>query len=582
MNTCVRADKGVEYMEESRTAGRRKGGLAVRIFALTVILLLAVSAATYASVVHFLPEMYKNELEESLQVVSEELQKELERYTSLEEAETLLDLFAAGNQASVTLLDASGEIVYPYQALEELWDRDSLWLYGGENTAVMQEVPSVEIAGDAVTHEVTIHSEDVMEEQEFPVREGTAEALPEDSSGMGPAPELQASQNGAGEAEDFDKLVQDKQALTVFGAAMQREEEVSGEPFAFKSYQVQIGETAYTMLVEGTMQSVNEAMRILQEILPVIAGLIVILSLLCAVGASLYLSRPIQRLSRISQRLARFEFEETCPESRSDEIGMLGRSLNTLAANLSVSLANLAAANQELRQDMEREQLFFAAASHELKTPVTILKGQIGGMLEGIGAYRDRDRYLARAYEVTGMLEQMLQEMLAVSRMESGAWELRTESVDMAELARLQTAEIMELIEEKSMEVSAELPEHLMWEADRSMMVRVLRNLLVNAVRYSPEGAGLRLLMRKQENCLLFAVENTGVSIPEESLPHLFDAFYRVERSRNRSLGGSGLGLYLVRTILRQHHGVCGAENSRDGVRIWFRLGGGPDSVKKG
>ena len=117
-----------------------------------------------------------------------------------------------------------------------------------------------------------------------------------------------------------------------------------------------------------------------------------------------------------------------------DEIGKLGRSLDELARRLDTALTDLENANQALRSEVERERdlerqrmAFFHAASHELKTPVTILKGQLSGMLERVGVYRDRDKYLLRSLQVTGRMENLVQEMLAISRMESGSGAVKRE-----------------------------------------------------------------------------------------------------------------------------------------------------------
>ncbi len=120
----------------------------------------------------------------------------------------------------------------------------------------------------------------------------------------------------------------------------------------------------------------------------------------------------------------------------------MGRSLDAMAKRLSSALGELNASNQALRGEVERERerdrqpwtAFFSAASHELKTPVTILKGQLSGMLDGVGAYRDRDKYLLRSLQVAGRMEHLIGEMLAISRMETGLAEVRRERVDLSAL----------------------------------------------------------------------------------------------------------------------------------------------------
>lgn len=181
-------------------------------------------------------------------------------------------------------------------------------------------------------------------------------------------------------------------------------------PSAVKSYKVTVGGKAYTLLVVGDMEAVSQAAAIVKRIFPMVLGITLLIAFFCAILASWYLVRPILRLSRVSRKMAALDFGEHCEEKRKDEIGVLAKNLNELSDSLSTALSDLRSANEELK-------LFFAAASHELKTPVTILKGHLGGMLEGVGEYRDHERYLQRSYEVTETLETMVKEILTISRM---------------------------------------------------------------------------------------------------------------------------------------------------------------------
>ena len=223
----------------------------------------------------------------------------------------------------------------------------------------------------------------------------------------------------------------------------------------------------------------------------------------------------------------------------------------------------------EKERDMERRRTaFFSAASHELKTPVTILRGQLTGMLEGIDVYRDRDRYLLRSLQVTGRMENLIREMLVISRMEAETEEIRQESLLLSDLIEKQMTLYGELAEQRGQHLISALSSDVTVTGNPSLLGKAIGNLLSNASLYSPEGAEIRVRCGKKQGHPVITVENTGIHISEESLPHLFDAFYRAESSRSRSTGGSGLGLYLVRMILKRHNASCAIENTADGVLV--------------
>lgn len=348
---------------------------------------------------------------------------------------------------------------------------------------------------------------------------------------------------------------------------------------ALKPYDVNIGGDKYTLLVMGNMMAVNQAAKVLRRIVPYILAVTFVVSFFTAVFCTQYITGPVKRLSRISKRMAKLDFKERYRMARTDEIGILGENLNILSENLSHTLYELKQVNEELKDDIEKKEeaeksriAFFSAVSHELKTPITILKGHLGGMLEGVGGYKNRDYYLQRSLYVAEDMEEMVRELLTISRIETREAAEDRENLDLAEQVRIQLAEMTELMEERRQYLEADLPSHCYVRAQPAAMTHVFRNLISNAVRYTPNAGIIRVYMKEGENDIFCRVENTGIHIPEKMLPHIFEAFYRVESSRNRKSGGSGLGLYIVKTALEEQGASFGAENTAGGVRFWFCL----------
>lgn len=145
-------------------------------------------------------------------------------------------------------------------------------------------------------------------------------------------------------------------------------------------------------------------------------------------------------------------------------------------------------------------------------------------------------------------------------------------NTDFAELLRAAIAELTGLISEKKLSLHVDIPDRIGCLLDKAEMERALQNILVNAIRYSPEGERVIVTAKETSSEISCTVENTGVKIPETTIRYLFEPFYRVDNSRNGTTGGTGLGLYIVRGILENHNAEYGINNTEDGVCFWLRL----------
>ena len=308
------------------------------------------------------------------------------------------------------------------------------------------------------------------------------------------------------------------------------------------------------------------------KMLPFVAVLIIMISAFSAWLCSRIIVKPVLQISTVSKRMAQMDMTWRCDEGRDDELGTLAQSLNTLSERLTQAMGELEDANAQLREEiaasreLERQRRdFFAAASHELKTPITVLKGQLESMLLGIGDYRDHEKYLPQALETVENMEELTREILTITKMEAGIPKSSFENEALAPILHTCIEGIEPLADEKKIVIDArQIHADIHLNMNRPLFQKAVSNILSNAVRYSPEGQ--RIIVTLTEEAL--TIENTGITIEEDDISSLFMPFYRADRSRNRRSGGSGLGLYIVKTVLDIHGLSCKLENQRDSVRF--------------
>lgn len=341
-----------------------------------------------------------------------------------------------------------------------------------------------------------------------------------------------------------------------------------------------VTETAYNqygeVIVITATQSlalVDQATDVLIKILPYVLTGILIFSTGAAFFVSRYMTKPIRKISGTACKMAEHDLSARCATGRTDEIGILSESLNDMALNLDTAMRDLRDANEKLQRDIElersREQQrrdFFSAVSHELKTPITILKGELEGMIYGVGIYRDKDKYLRHSLETTESMENLVREILTISKMEDDSFRLRQEHISLAGLV----SEILDKYhipaKEKNLEIRLTLDPSASCIGDKRLLEKAVSNIVGNAVAYSPQGESILVELGSERDKAVLSVENKGAGIAEEDMLRLFEPFYRVDKSRSRHFGGSGLGLYIVKIILSLHGFSYTMENTSEGV----------------
>ncbi len=331
----------------------------------------------------------------------------------------------------------------------------------------------------------------------------------------------------------------------------------------------------YTLLLTRNTAKHTQTEEAIQRTLPVLCIVVLFGSIISAFFYSWYMTAPIKKVSKLSRQMADMDFSGFCSAGRTDEIGVLSDSLNTLSRKLETTLSELQEANQKLQADIDMERRlekqrveFFAAASHELKTPITIIKGQLQGMLYQVGRYKDRETYLAGSLEVTDTLEKMVQELLTISRLDTPGYICKKSNLNLSSLISDRLISFEDLFMQKDLTVEQSISPEVYILGDIQLLQKVLDNLLGNAVAYSEAGNQIIIRLWKETEITNLTIENTGAHIPDENIPKLFEAFYRVDKSRSRQTGGTGLGLYIVKTILDLHGAEVKIANTVQGVIV--------------
>jgi signal transduction histidine kinase len=226
-----------------------------------------------------------------------------------------------------------------------------------------------------------------------------------------------------------------------------------------------------------------------------------------------------------------------------------------------------------LEEAVQSSKRFVADASHELRTPLTVMRGELESLMAGRELSSRIRETLGSLLEEVDRLAAVVEGLLALSRLDAG--EARSEWVrfDLGELVAITADQMSLLAEDKDIAVTCEAARQVLVDGDRSRMKQVVVNLLDNAIKYCPKGSSVRLSVAPEDGQAVFEVADTGPGIPGEALPHVFERFFRVERSRTREQGGAGLGLSIVKSICDAHGAHLDVQSSPElGSRFRIRL----------
>jgi histidine kinase len=256
-------------------------------------------------------------------------------------------------------------------------------------------------------------------------------------------------------------------------------------------------------------------------------------------------------MSQASQRIADGHYEERVQVRGEDELARLAMRFNQMAENLS-------------QVEAMRRQLI-GDVSHELRTPLTAIKGSMEGLMDGV-LPADEDTF-QQIHAEADRLNRLVDDLQELSRVEARAYELDLRPLDVPSLMQTVTKRLGPQFEAKRIALDVDLTPGLpRILADEGRAIQILTNLTGNALQYTPESGRVRISAKQVDRFVQFSIQDTGVGIPPEHIGHIFDRFYRVDKSRSRrSGGGSGIGLTIARALVEAHGGRIWAESTGEG-----------------
>lgn len=316
----------------------------------------------------------------------------------------------------------------------------------------------------------------------------------------------------------------------------------------------------------------QEIQGVMLAILPIIVLITIVIGVLSQYIYSLVISRPLLKINDVSRKISKMDFDEKLDYKGNDEIAELSGSINSISENLEKTINDLKEANKRLLSDIEREKLqdkrrrdFIKAISHELKTPITVINGQIEGMIYNIGPYKDRDKYLKESLDSVNDLKDLVQEIINLAKYEESI-SLNYEKINLNDLVYDVIFGYDYLKNEKNIEVNIEEKGIVNILADSNIIKKVISNLINNSIKYSDDNKDVNVILSSDGTLKIINYSEKIENIDKESL---FTAFYRGEESRNKETGGSGLGLYIVKTLLEAHKNIDYKVDIYDGKFIF-------------
>jgi len=336
----------------------------------------------------------------------------------------------------------------------------------------------------------------------------------------------------------------------------------------------------FYIIINSSVAAIEDGVTVFNHFTMFVGVVLMVLGFIAAMVMGSRFVKPIEQVNITAKKMTQLDFSERLVINTGDEISEMAESVNKLSDQLAAKIDELSIANLRLEAELvQRERVdemrksFISDVSHELKTPLSIILGYCEGLQLNInGSSEEREYYCSIIEDEAMRMSRLAQRLLQLAELESGNVEPVMTEFDLAELAQERLQKLSLLLEERGIAAHFYSEGDTTVYADAERMEEVINNLLTNANNHTPDGGVVKVTLSRQDGKVLCEVYNSGSHIPEESIDKIWESFYKVDKARTRSYGGSGLGLKIVSTILRAHNADFGVENMDNGVRFYFSI----------
>lgn len=338
-------------------------------------------------------------------------------------------------------------------------------------------------------------------------------------------------------------------------------------------------ENNYHIEISTEINPIQESASLATTVTTAITIMAMMLALVFIYDYSRRFTKPLIQMNNVMQRIAELDFSAKTNIDRNDEIGTLATNINRVSESLDAALTELRVKNEQLQEDIEKErqlermrQEFVSSASHELKTPIAIIRGYAEGLKMSLDEKDASSReYCDIIIHEADKMNELVISMLEQSLYESGAMPAEKEAFDVREYieAFLKSAE--PIFNEKGITVRC-LAESCLVVGNKKQLTTVLSNIVLNACSHVKGENIIEITTQLQEKFVKVCVFNTGSFISDKDKDSIFTSFYRADKAHSRKEGRFGLGLSIVKSIITKHGCDCGFENKENGVSFWYTV----------